>query len=247
MLLQDRIVLLTGATGGIGAAIAHCFTAQGARLVLAGRNQERLDQLIADLADQHDAQAASLCYEIGDATQSSQAFQRFAREHKQMDVLVNCAGIMRDAPLGMIANAAIDETLRVNVAAALQHTQYAARLMSKQGRGSIVNIASLIGAVGNANQTLYAASKAAVIGMTLAAAKELAPKNIRVNALAPGFIETAMTGGYPEAVKQKTLAAIGMGRFGRPEDVANAALFLASDLSGYITGQVIGVDGSMVI
>ncbi len=247
MLLQNRTVFLNGATGGIGAAIAHVFAGQGARLVVAGRNQEKLDHLFGRLVELHGTTGGTLCYEISDPAQVSLALQRFAREHKQLDVMINAAGIMRDAPLGMIATAAVEETLQINVAATLQHIQFAARLMARQSRGSIVNIASLIGVVGNANQTLYAASKAAVIGMTRAAAKELAPKNIRVNALAPGFIDTPMTAAYPDAVKQKALATIGMGRFGQAEDVANAALFLASDLSAYVTGQILGVDGSMVI
>lgn len=245
-MLAGRLAWVTGASGGIGAAIARRFASEGARLVLAGRDRARLEALAAEI-DRPDATPIVLAYDMRDDAAIAAAFQQVFKEAKRLDVLVNNAGVMLDAPLGLISRAAIDETLQVNVAAALAHLQSASKLMARSGGGSIVNIASIIGVHGNANQTLYAASKAALIGATRAAAKELAPKGIRVNALAPGFIDTPMTSAYPEAVRAKTLASIGMGRAGTGDDVAKVALFLASDLSAYVTGQVIGVDGGMVI
>lgn len=239
----ERIALITGATGGIGRAIAQQLAASGHRVVLAGRNPEALAALAAEIG----AHAETLCYELRDSQASNAALQGFARQHKRLDVLVNAAGVMRDAPLGMIGSAAIEETLQTNLVATLNHLQYAARLMSKQGSGSIINIASIVGVAGSANQTLYAASKAAVIGATKSSAKELAPKGIRVNAVAPGFIDTRLTEKYSPEVRARILGQIGMGRAGTPEDVAELVAFLAADASRYITGQVIGVDGGMVL
>ena len=239
----ERIALITGATGGIGRAIAQQLAANGHRVVLAGRNAEMLTALATEIG----GQAETLCYELRDSQATSAALQGFARQHKRLDVLVNAAGVMLDAPLGMISSAAIEETLQTNLTATLNHLQYAARLMSKQGGGSIINIASIVGVAGSANQTLYAASKAAVIGATKSAAKELAPKGIRVNAVAPGFIDTQLTAKYSPEVRARILGQIGMGRAGTAEEVAELVAFLASDASRYITGQVIGIDGGMVL
>lgn len=239
----ERIALITGATGGIGRAIAQKLAADGHRVVLAGRIADVLAALAAEIG----AQAETLCYELRDSQATSAALQGFARQYKRLDVLVNAAGVMLDAPLGMIGSAVIEETLQTNLIATLNHLQYAARLMSKQGSGSIINLASIVGVTGSANQTLYAASKAAVIGATKSAAKELAPKGIRVNAVAPGFIDTRLTEKYSPEVRTRILGQIGMGRAGTPEEVAELVAFLAADTSRYITGQVIGVDGGMVL
>jgi 3-oxoacyl-[acyl-carrier protein] reductase len=170
-------------------------------------------------------------------------FQRY----KRLDVLVNNAGILRDALLGMISRELIDDTLNTNVVGPILHLQEAARLMGRKQAGSIINVASIIGRVGNKGQTVYAASKAAVIGMTYAAAKELAPKSIRVNAVAPGFIATDMTRQLTPPVFEERVKSVAMGRIGEAEEVAQTIVFLASDESRYVTGQVIGVDGAMLI
>jgi len=245
--LDGRIVLLTGATGGLGTAIAEVLAARGAQLVLVGRNAEALENLQATLAERNTPALDALTYDLQDDKASSAALQGFARRHKRLDVLINAAGIMQDAPLGMIGSQAIQQTLQVNVVATLNHMQYAARLMARQGAGSIINIASIVGVIGSANQALYASSKSAVIGATKSAAKELSPKGIRVNAVAPGFIDTALTASYKPVQRERIIAAIGMGRAGTPEDVAETVAFLASDASRYITGQVIGIDGGMVL
>jgi len=169
------------------------------------------------------------------------------RRFKRLDVLVNNAGILQDALLGMISNETMHAVIDTNLVGSLVHLQEASRLMTRNRQGSIINLSSIIGRFGNEGQTVYAASKAAVIGMTMAAAKELAPKNIRVNAVAPGFIDTAMTRQLPPEKFQQRMAGIRMGRIGTAEEVAQVIVFLASDMSSYVTGQVLGVDGGMII
>ncbi len=166
---------------------------------------------------------------------------------RRLDILVNNAGILRDALIGMISDAEINDVLRTNLIGAIQVTQAAARLMARGKNASIINISSIIGVRGNRGQLIYAASKAGLIGATLSAAKELAPQGVRVNAVAPGYIQTTMIANVPADIHAQRVASIGVGRVGDPQDVANLVLFLASDLSSYITGQVIGVDGGMVI
>jgi 3-oxoacyl-[acyl-carrier protein] reductase len=161
--------------------------------------------------------------------------------------MVNNASVMRDALIGMIQSDDIDETLRVNLRGVINGTQAAARIMLRSKSGSIINVTSIIGGFGNRGQLVYSASKAGVIGATYSAAKELAPSGIRVNAIASGFIDTDMIKDVNEAVYAERMRSIAMGCIGRPEDVADAALFFASDLSRYVTGQVLGVDGGMLI
>jgi 3-oxoacyl-[acyl-carrier protein] reductase len=161
--------------------------------------------------------------------------------------LVNNAGILGDGLIGMVSNSTIEDTLAINVEGPIHLIQMATRLMRRNNSGSIINISSIIGTRGNRGQIVYAASKSAVIGMTLAAAKELAPQGIRVNAVAPGYIQTDMIAHLPSEIHQERLRSIGMGRVGQPSEIADTVLFLASDLSQYVTGQIIGVDGCMVI
>ncbi len=162
-------------------------------------------------------------------------------------MLVNNAGILDDALLGMVSDEMIERSFRVNTFGAIHHLQAAARLMQRNNEGSIVNLSSIIGVVGNEGQTVYAATKSALIGLTKSAAKELAPRRIRVNAVAPGFIDTEMTRALPPEKFEERSAGIKMGRVGTPEDIARSVLFFASDLSRYVTGQVLGVDGGMLV
>ena len=168
-------------------------------------------------------------------------------KQKRLDILVNNAGILRDKLIGMISDAEIEELFDVNVIGLIKITQLAARLMTRRKSGSIINVSSIVGRRGNSGQTVYSATKSAVIGVTFSAAKELAPMNIRVNAVAPGLIQTSMIDAIPEDKRKSLESQIAMGRIGSAQDVADTILFLASDLSSYVTGQVIGVDGGLVI
>jgi len=241
-----RSIFITGATRGIGYATAVQAAKQGWVLILNGREQERLAEVKDELAA-YGAEVYTLCYDVTDVNEIKKAFMWTKKEIGKLDALVNNAGVLDDALLGMVNERQIQSTFSVNIEAVLYHMQYASRLMMPQKLGSIVNVSSIIGRVGNAGQTVYGASKSAVIGATYSASKELGPYNIRVNAVAPGFIDTDMTKQLSEEKYAQRLTEIKMNRIGKPEEVANVILFLASDLSSYVTGQVIGVDGGMVI
>lgn len=247
MTLDGKVVWVTGASRGIGRAIAVACASQGARTVLVARQVAHLEETREIIQAAGGLTPLLADYDITDPAQVGSAFSRLYKEIKGLDALVNNAGIMQDALLGMVAPEQIAATFSVNVFAPLYHMQYAARLMTRNRAGSIINIASIIGRFGNAGQTTYGASKAAVIGATHSAAKELAPQGIRVNAIAPGFIDTDMVRQLAPEKFSDRLDSIRMGRIGTPEDVAHAAVFLASDQSAYITGQVIGVDGCMIV
>lgn len=246
-MLTDKVVWVTGASRGIGRAIAVACAQQGARTVLVARHQDHLADTAAAISEIGGAAPILLEYDITSPSEVGAAFNRVYKETRRVDVLINNAGVMQDALLGMVTSTQVEETFAVNVFAVLYHMQYAARLMSRQKSGSIINISSIIGRRGNTGQTVYGASKAAVIGATQSAAKELAPQNIRVNAVAPGFIATDMVRQLSQDKFDLRLGAVGMGRIGTPEDIARAALFLASDMSTYVTGQVLGVDGAMLV
>jgi 3-oxoacyl-[acyl-carrier protein] reductase len=185
--------------------------------------------------------------DVSDPESVKNAFQRIFREHRELHVLVANAGVLEDALIGMVTSDQIERVFSTNAFGVIYSCQYASRLMARTGGGSIVNVASIVGANGNAGQSVYAGSKAAVIGITQSLAKELASANIRVNAVAPGLIDTEMIRSLPEVQFHERKNSIKMGRIGTPEEVADVVLFLASDMSRYVTGQVIGVDGGMLI
>lgn len=242
--LTNKVALVSGASRGIGAAIARRLAECGATVVATARSVSA--DSFPDLAPGSGEiiPFPGAIDEPGFARElAREVFKRF----KRLDILVNNAGVMRPNMLGATPDAEIEEVLRVNLQSALLLTEASARLMARGGSGSIINVSSLIGRVGSAGQFAYAASKAGLIGATLAAAKELAPKNIRVNAVAPGFIATAMTDAIVDDARLEAIGRIGMGRAGAPEEVADVVLFLASDLSRYVTGEVIGVDGGLVL
>lgn len=246
-LLSGKTVLVTGAGRGIGRAIAERFAAEGATLFLAVRHLEQGQALAAELQATHPITCHAFSCDVADADAVKTLFRELFSHSKTLDVLVNNAGVLDDALIGMVTPAQIERTFASNSFSVLYCSQYAARMMQRAGGGSIINLASIIGRVGNAGQAVYGGSKAAVIGMTQSLAKELAPQQIRVNAIAPGFIDTDMAHSLPEEKFQQRLQSIAMGRIGAADEVANVALFLASGLASYVTGQVIGVDGGMLI
>lgn len=246
-MLTNKVTFITGASRGIGHATAETFAKQGATLILSGTNELKLKELQSELSQKYNSLVHTLPYDVRNNAEIKNAFLWIKKNVGHLDVLVNNAGILDDALLGMVNDKQMTDTYSINVEAVIYHMQFASRLMTRQQSGSIINVSSIIGRTGNAGQVVYASSKAAVIGATYSASKELGPYNIRVNAVAPGFIDTDMTKQLPEDKYAQRLSEIKMNRIGKPEEVANTILFLASDLSSYVTGQVIGVDGGMVV
>ncbi|MET0283210.1 MAG: 3-oxoacyl-ACP reductase family protein [Polyangiales bacterium] len=246
--LSGKVAVVTGSTRGIGWAVADALAAQGASVVVNGvSSPDKVQQVAEDLERRHGVPCLGLVADAADAKQVAGVYQAIFKRFKRLDVLVSAAGIMRGALIGMIADELVQQTLAVNLAGAIHHLQAAAKLMARNKSGAVVNLTSILGVEGTEGQSVYAASKAGVVGLTLAAAKELAPQGIRVNAVAPGFIATDLTAALSDDKRAEFAARIRMGRVGQPEDVARAVLFLASDLASYITGQVLGVDGSMQV
>lgn len=246
--LADKVAFVTGSTRGIGWAIARALAGRGASVVLNGASSAAsLEERVQEIRNLFGVECIGLLADAGDSVAVRHCYADIFKRFRRLDILVNNAGILRDALLGMFSQEVITDVFATNTLGAVYHLQEGARLMSRARRGSIVNISSIVGRFGNEGQAVYAASKAALIGLTYAAAKELAPMNIRVNAVAPGLIETDMTRALPAEKRADRMASIKMGRIGQAEDIANAVLFFASDLSSYVTGQVLGVDGGMLI
>ena len=247
MLLDGKTALVTGASRGIGRAVALALAAAGARVAInyAG-NVKAAEEVKASV--EAAGGTAILCQaDIADSAAVEAMIADVVKEFGAIDILVNNAGITRDTLLMRMKDEDFAKVLDTNLKGVFYCTKAVSKLMMKKRSGRIVNMASVVGLVGNAGQTNYAAAKAGVIGFSKSAAKELASRGITVNVVAPGFIGTDMTAGLPESVKEKMLTDIPLGRMGEPEDVANAVLFLASDQASYITGQVVNVDGGMVM
>jgi len=247
-LLAGRIALVTGAARGIGFATAKLFAQHGASVVLVDRHAERLNSAYQNLRDMVPSERlmAQLC-DVSEENSVRDAFQAIFGKFKRLDVLVANAGVLDNALIGMVSSSQIKCIFETNTFGVIYCAQYASRLMARNRSGSIINISSILGTNGGAGQTVYSASKSAVIGITKSLAKELSSNNIRVNAIAPGFIKTDMTMSMNSEKFNERMVSIKMGRIGHADEVANVALFLASDLSSYVTGQTIGVDGGMLI
>ncbi|MFC1498297.1 3-oxoacyl-[acyl-carrier-protein] reductase [Verrucomicrobiota bacterium] len=245
-MLDGKVAIVTGAARGIGRAIAEELASAGADLALCDLKEEWLAET-AELVAKIGKKAECVAVDVSNGQQVQEAVSGIVKSMGKVDILVNNAGITKDTFVARMTEEDWDSVLSVNLKGAFLLTKAAARPMMKQKGGAIVNIASIIGLIGNAGQCNYAASKGGLIALTKSVAKELASRNVRVNAVAPGFIQTKMTEVLSEDISKKMLDMIPMKRFGSPQDVAKVVVFLASDISSYMTGQVITVSGGMVM
>jgi len=244
MSLTGKKALVTGASRGIGKAVAMKLAAEGADVIVTATSLERAKQT-ADQITLLGRKAIPVKVDVGVASDVENLFQLVVEEFGSLDILVNNAGITRDGLLMRMKDEDWDSVLDVNLKGTFLCTREAIKMMAKVKSGRIVTISSVVGEMGNAGQANYCASKAGIIGFTKAVAREYAKRNITVNAVAPGFIETDMTGVLAEGVREELLKQIPVNRFGSPEDIANAVYYLVSDLGSYVTGQVIAVNGGM--
>jgi len=244
--LQGHVALVTGASQGIGRACAVTLAKAGATVALAARNEEKLAEAVAQI-EAEGGKAAAFCLDVASEDAIKATVKQISAQFGKIDILVNNAGITRDTLLMRMKRADWDEVLTTNLSAPFLLTQAVIGGMMKQRWGRIINITSIIGEMGAAGQANYAASKAGLIGLTRSVARELASRSITVNAVAPGFITTAMTDVLTEDQKQAITAQIPLGRQGTDADIANAVLFLASNEAGYITGHVLDVNGGMLM
>jgi len=245
-LLDGKIAVVTGAGRGIGKAIALHLAGAGASVACCGRTLTNVEATVAEIA-KGGTKAGAYAVDVADAGQVGETCEKILKEFGRVDVLVNNAGVTRDNLLMRMGEEEWDAVLDTNLKGAFHFTKVLSRSMLKQRSGRIINISSIIGLTGNAGQTNYAASKAGLIGFTKSVARELASRGITANAVAPGFIVTDMTSGLGADVQEALKTKIPLGRLGTPHDVANAVLFLASELGSYVTGQVLTVDGGMVM
>ena len=243
-MLNDKVAVVTGASRGIGKSIALALAAQGAKIVAVDITTQGMDELLAAIKALG-SEGIAVEGNVTVAADTEKMVDRAVAAYGRVDILVNNAGITRDGLLLRMKDEDWDAVLNVNLKGAFLCTRAAAKVMTKQRAGRIINIASVVGQMGNAGQANYCASKAGLMGLTRSNARELAKRNITVNAVAPGFIVSDMTEALPDKVKQEMAAQIPLERFGTADDIANAVVFLATDASGYITGQVLAVNGGM--
>jgi 3-oxoacyl-[acyl-carrier protein] reductase len=246
MKLEGRVALVTGASQGIGHACALALARHGASVALAARNQQKLDELAQQITTAG-GKAAVFAMDVADEEQIKAGVKAAIAQFGKVEILVNNAGITKDQLVMRMKRADWDSVLNTNLTSAYLCTQQVIGSMLKQRWGRIINITSVFGQMGQAGQANYASSKAGLIGLTMALARELASRNITCNAVAPGFIETSMTAVLSEEFKQSAVKQIPLGRVGTPDDIANAVAFLASEEASYITGHVLNVNGGMLM
>ena len=246
MKLEGRVALVTGASQGIGHACAKALAREGATVAVAARNQQKLDELVAQITAAG-GKASAFAIDVADEEQVKSGIKSALAQFSKIDILVNNAGVTRDQLVMRMKRADWDTVLNTNLTSAYLCIQQVIGSMLKQRWGRIINITSVFGQMGQAGQANYAASKAGLIGLTMAMAREVASRNITCNAVAPGFIETSMTAALSEEFKQNAVKSIPLGRVGAPNDVASAVCFLASDEASYITGHVLNVNGGLLM
>lgn len=246
MRLEGKVALITGGARGIGRDIALLFAKEGADIVIGDVNMQEAEKTCLEI-EALGRKSLALSLDVTSFVKVEEVVNKILDKFLKIDILVNNAGITKDGLLLRMSEQDWDAVINVNLKGTFNCTKAVSRVMIKQRSGKIVNIASIIGIIGNAGQANYSASKAGIIALTKTSAREFASRNINVNAVAPGFIQTDMTAKLPEELKQKMLGAIPLAKFGTPNDVANVCLFLASEDSAYVTGQTIVVDGGMVM
>jgi 3-oxoacyl-[acyl-carrier protein] reductase len=245
--LKDKVALVTGGSRGIGRSIAATLAGAGALVVINYKSNAAAAKEVVSAITAAEGRAAAIQADVSESAEVERLFKELLDRYGKIDILVNNAGITRDTLLLRMKEEDFDAVLQTNLRGVYLCTKAALRPMTKARSGRIINITSVVGLIGNAGQANYAAAKAGIIGFTKAAAREIASRNITVNAVAPGYIETELTDVLSETVRQAILENIPLGRLGQPQDVANLVCFLASDAAGYITGQTLTVDGGMVM
>ena len=245
--MEGKVAVVTGASRGIGKAIAINLASKGATVVINYNGSKEKAEEVKNIIEAAGGRTVVRQCNVADFDACKEFIETVIKEYGRIDILVNNAGITKDGLLMKMSEEDFDQVLDTNLKGAFHTIRFALRQMIRQRSGRIVNMASVVGVSGNAGQANYAASKAGVIGLTKTTAREVASRGITVNAIAPGFIETDMTEVLPEKVKEASISQIPLGKFGKAEDVADAVAFLASDEAAYITGQVLHVDGGMVM
>ena len=246
-MLQGKVALVTGASKGIGRAIAVALGREGAHVIVNYNGSEEQAKKTCKLIEENGGSCESMRFNVAEEEITMEAMKSILEKHGKLDILVNNAGITKDGLLMRMTDADFESVLDVNLKGAFHTIRAASKQMLKQRSGRIINISSVSGIMGNAGQANYSASKAGLIGLTKATARELASRGITVNAVAPGFIETDMTDKLSDTVKENACKQIPLGKMGNPEDIAEAVVFLASEKAAYITGQVLCVDGGMAM
>ena len=247
MLLDGKIALVTGGSRGIGRAIALRLAGEGAKVAVNYAGNQTAAEEVKAIIEQHGGTAMIVQTDVSDSMAATEMVARVHEELGGLDILVNNAGITRDTLLLRMKDEDFDAVINTNLKGIYACTKAAAKFMTKQRSGRIVNLSSVVGEIGNVGQTNYAAAKAGVIGFSKAAAKEFASRNVTVNVVAPGFIDTDMTAVLKDSIREKLIEEVPLSALGKPEHVADAVLFLVSDAASYITGQVLNVDGGMVM
>ncbi|MDR0870344.1 MAG: 3-oxoacyl-[acyl-carrier-protein] reductase [Planctomycetaceae bacterium] len=243
--LKDKIAVVTGGTRGIGLGIAEALAQNGAAVAVIGTNSEKLASAV-ETVKKYGTEVEGYICNVAKTEDVEKTVEAVLSRFSKIDILVNNAGITKDVPLGAMKDEEWDDVLAVNLRGPFLFTRAVSKDMRKKKRGRIINISSISGLIGNKGQANYSASKAGLIGFTRTVSKELASKNITVNAVAPGFTQSDMTAVLPQAYKDELLKRIPLGRIGLPADIANAVLFFASDEASFVTGQILTVDGGMI-